>query len=405
LKKNIKNAVCTIASKNYLHYARTLRDSFLKYNPDIDFFILFVDEINDDFDIKKESCEIIQACDLGIENFNQIAFKYNIVEFNTSIKPYFLRYLQTDRGYKNVMYLDPDIEVFQSLDFIFNLLDKHSMVVTPHITKPIEDNLKPKENDFLRSGVFNLGFIAVGNSKESIEFLTWWKLRLLKFSYNEPRNGLFTDQKWTNFIPCLFDNYYILKDEGCNVAYWNFHQRILSQKDGKYFINDTPLKFFHFSGLNVKHDTEISKYQNRYDLKNRKDLYGIFTDYRKKLINNGYEDAQKFSYTYGVYTNGVKVSNLARKLFASNLEMFENENPFDYNSNFYKWAMKKNLIDNSEKLQTFTTMNYNAQDRRLKVIHFILKLTLKIVGVHKYEALMKYFSYISILRNQKEVFK
>jgi len=56
-------------------------------------------------------------------------------------------------------------------------------------------------------------------------------------------------------------------------------------------------------------------------------------------------------------------------------------------------------------MQTYTTMNYNAEDKRLKVVHFILRLTLKIIGVNKYESLMKYLNYISVLRNQKEIFK
>ncbi len=401
-----KNAACTIVSKNYIHYARTLRDSFLKHNPDKEFFILFVDEIDiEKEDIIRARCEAFVASDLGIEDFKELAFKYDIVEFNTSIKPTFLKYLQKNRDIKNILYIDPDIEVFESFDFIFNLLDRYSIVVTPHTVKPISDNLKPKEEDFLRSGIFNLGFIGITDDSESKKFLDWWESRLKYASYNEPKNGLFTDQKWTNFIPCFFDNYYILKDEGCNVAYWNFHERYLSKVDGKYFVNGTPLKFFHFSGLNVDAKIEISKYQNRYDLRDREDLVDIFREYREKLIKNGYKDTLKFKYSYGYFTNGVRVSNLARKLYASNIDKFGSLDPFDHNGEFYKWALKKGLIDNSKKIKRYTTMNFNPEDRRLKIVYFILRSILRVIGVSRYEALMKYFSYISILRNQKEVFK
>ena len=39
--------------------------------------------------------------------------------------------------------------------------------------------------------------------------------------------NMFTDQRWVDFVPSLFDHL-ILKDPGCNVAYWNLHGRELT---------------------------------------------------------------------------------------------------------------------------------------------------------------------------------
>ena len=41
----IPTASWTIVSKNYLAYARTLCDSFKRFNPDMPFYVLLVDEL------------------------------------------------------------------------------------------------------------------------------------------------------------------------------------------------------------------------------------------------------------------------------------------------------------------------------------------------------------------------
>ena len=54
-----KKVACTIASKNYLYYVRSVRDSFLKSNPDTEFYILLVDEVAGDFDIEPNDNQLV----------------------------------------------------------------------------------------------------------------------------------------------------------------------------------------------------------------------------------------------------------------------------------------------------------------------------------------------------------
>jgi len=63
-----KIVVATIISKNYLAYARTFTDSFLKNNPNGQVFVLLVDTIDDHFDPKKEKFKIININEIGIKN-------------------------------------------------------------------------------------------------------------------------------------------------------------------------------------------------------------------------------------------------------------------------------------------------------------------------------------------------
>ena len=182
------------------------------------------------------------------------------------------------------MYLDPDIFVYAPMSPVFDALNSANAVLTPHITVPVDDGKLPSEQDFLYNGTYNLGFIAVRQGQETERMLGWWEQRCLDQGFSEGRAGLFVDQKWMNLAPGLFDGVTILRHLGCNMAYWNLHERYLSQgTDGGYVVNGiVPLCFFHFSGI-VPSDAEgLSKNTNRFTLADRPDLQEVFPPIRRR---------------------------------------------------------------------------------------------------------------------------
>ena len=91
-----------------------------------------------------------------------MAALYNVLELSTAVKPWLLRHLLNVRGCETLAYLDPDIEVHDSLGEIEALLHEHHLVVTPHLTAPMpRDGLKPVETDILIAGAYNLGFVGM----------------------------------------------------------------------------------------------------------------------------------------------------------------------------------------------------------------------------------------------------
>src|SRR5581483_2809732 len=237
-------AACTIVSLNYLHYARTLCDSYLEQHPDHAFYVLIVDRPSPEIDTSRERFRVIWVEELGIPDFLSVAFKFDILELNTNVKPTFLKSLLAS-GVDQLIYLDPDILICSSVDFIFDLLQSSSIVITPHTLSP-NDAEPGNESILLYAGVYNLGFIALGRSEESLRFLTWWESRCLTEGFAERMSGLFVDQKWINLVPCYYDQVTILKHPGCNVAYWNLHERkTLTDGRGLRVNGSVPLVFFH----------------------------------------------------------------------------------------------------------------------------------------------------------------
>jgi hypothetical protein len=289
--------VFTICSNNYLAQAITLGNSLLIYNPSFTFIIGLVDKKNQFMDYSHIPYEILHIESIGISNFDEMSRRYDIIELNTSVKPFYFKYFFSQRKSDTVLYLDPDIQVYSPLTELENELLTNDIIITPHFTTPIEDDKLQPEEDFLNSGLYNLGFIAVKETKVGREMIDWWAERLYNKAYINFKRGLFTDQKWINFVPLFFENVKILTNPGYNMAYWNLHERKLTIKAKVFIVNGlTPLVFFHFSGYNPLIPAVLSKYQNRFSLKELPEIEELFKEYSEELLLNGYK-------TYVVYPN------------------------------------------------------------------------------------------------------
>jgi len=172
----------TICAANYLPFAKTLANSFLKFHPESKFYLLLVDGDVSEITINLgPKTTIIKPSDLDLdpEVFMRMAIYYDVTELSTALKPLGLKYL-LDTGSEIAIYLDPDIEVFSTLAEIPTHLESADIALTPHSLHGFpNDELRPTARDIMGSGTFNLGFIAIKNSEQSYEFLSWWNEKLI----------------------------------------------------------------------------------------------------------------------------------------------------------------------------------------------------------------------------------
>ncbi len=297
-----KKVVLTICSINYLAQAKTLGDSLLEHNPDYSFVIGLVDRL-DQSDIPANELPnypIIEVHQIGIPDFEDMVGRYNITEFNTAVKPFYLKYLYEHFPEIELLhYFDPDIVVYQRLNEIEKGLQDHSLFLTPHILSPFPDDYRPQERDLLNTGMYNLGFLGTKRSKTTDSFLNWWAERLFEYCYIDLANGMFVDQNWVNFAPIYYQDVFVSRHVGLNMAYWNLHERSLNiEGDDLIVNNEVPLIFFHFSGYDPANPTEISKYQNRYSFLEKADVASVFDYYAQLLVKNGHSAYKKYPCFY-----------------------------------------------------------------------------------------------------------
>jgi hypothetical protein len=395
-------AACTIVSLNYLSYARVLCESFLHFHPDCKFYVLLVDRLPQDFVVSGEQFDLVLVEDLGIPNFQSVAFKYDILELNTNVKPTFLKHLLV-RGIDQLIYLDPDICVYSALSLVYDALASSAVVLTPHSFSPNRKDVAFDVN-LLYLGIFNLGFIAVSKSDEASGFLDWWEEKCLNGGFNDPATGLFVDQKWVNLAPCFLDSLKILKHPGCNVAYWNLHERIVGWDGARWTVNDTnELVFYHFSGIIVDDGNSISKHLDHLDLTSRPQMSRLFKEYRQNVVRHGIRELLRMPYAFGRFNNGKFINKLARSVYAANLSEFVGDNPFDASGPFYIRALAAGLLSTRDSSSTYTRKRYSKGGWKVNTLQRMMRVCLRVIGADRYTVLMKYLAFISRLRNQPEL--
>jgi len=342
-------SICTIVSKNYLPYARVVAESFLEHNKG-DVFVLLVDRVDGYFDPSSEKFKLIEIEELRgmVPEFDKFCFQYSILELNTAIKPYLLEYLFKTYGLKKLIYFDPDILITNSLDELSKLLDKNEVVLTPHLTAPVEDNFFPGEVEILQAGTYNLGFLALRNTANTLELIKWWQKRLHNRCIVDHRNGIFVDQKWMDLVPGFYDDVFLLREPGYNVAYWNYHCRDVRLNGKEITVNKKPSYFFHFSGFNPENLKPISKHQNRFTLKHLQNMRPLFELYRDKVLSHGWEETKNWPYFLNKFDNGAKIPDAARRLFleiGDKAEKFGDPLETQGKNSFFSWMNKPERAD------------------------------------------------------------
>lgn len=296
------NVVFTLCSTNYLAHAKTLGDSLKQHNPDFHFVIGLVDRVPTELTPAFwQPHELIPAADIGIAAFTDMVEKYDVVEMNTAVKPFYIEFLyRRDPSVNTVIYLDPDILVYNSLAHLVEKLKSFNLIVTPHSCTYDDSPLNLYyEQGMLTTGVYNLGFLATARSDTTFAFLKWWQRRLQDRCYYDPGSGLFVDQLWVTLAPLYFSGVYVEKDPGYNMCYWNHFERHLSWSNGRYRVNDShELMFYHFSSYSPEKPDLVTKREKSKPVSfaDRPELKPLYDDYRARLMAAGYEKVKPFRY-------------------------------------------------------------------------------------------------------------
>ena len=310
-----KLAIFTICSNNYLPMAKVLLASAIRYCPEATLYLCLADELSD-AGLYPPNVNIVAAEELAIPDFRSFAFRYTIMEFNTALKPFMIRHLLR-QGFDAVLYFDPDIEVFAPLDVVLDpLRASYSFVLTPHICQPAEGDAFPDDMGIMRAGIYNLGFLGVGVGPDTERLLRWWSSRLRYHCVSEQERGVFVDQKFIDLLPAFTNSVCIVRDTGCNVAYWNLQQRSLTQAGDQWLVDGRQLRFFHFSGIGIDDPTYLSKWTQAFrGAEISPPLRTLMRHYADQVLAGGYGAKPQPPYSYGYFSSGRPIPDKVRRMF------------------------------------------------------------------------------------------
>lgn len=298
----------------YLNRARVLFRSLRRHHPDWTLVALVTDRPPPGIHL-----------DLAAEDFDRLAFfdelglsedwlfGHDIIEACTAVKGPMLAALAEDGQAEAVIYLDPDTAVLNPLDTVLEGLARHDGLLTPHLLEPEEEEQALLDNELatLRTGIFNLGFLAIRTRGDGLAFARWWRDRLLAYCHDDIPRGLFTDQRWCDHVPAFFPNFGILRDPGCNVASWNLSRRKISiGPDGVARVNGEVLRFWHFTKLGPTGDTMTRRYA-----RDNYPVYEIWNWYRREIAEATDARIPERYWAFDTYDDGRRIEKSHRVLY------------------------------------------------------------------------------------------
>jgi hypothetical protein len=311
---------CTTVTRSYLAHARVLAESFSAHHPGERLAVLVTDDVEGRVDPDPEPFVLVRPEDLALpaDELARMAAIYDEKELATALKPWLLRLLLEQEA--GAVFLDPDIQVFAPLGDLVESAAEHRILLTPHSLTPIPfDDETPTELHVQRSGIFNTGFLGVGRGAGP--FLDWLAERLRLDCLVDYERGLFVDQRWIDFVPAYFEHR-VVRDPGCNVAYWNLHERSLEARDGHVYVNDRPLRFFHFSNFDPNRPQLLTIVASRIQPARDPVLARLCADYAALLLAQGFRDAAAAPYGLA-FANGVRFTRAHRRLYRAALRRAE----------------------------------------------------------------------------------
>lgn len=324
----MRSAFFTIASWNYVHYARALASSLSRYHPDFSRIIAIADTRRQGFEegAFPEFDAHVFFDELDLPDHRAFSFRYDVMELNTAIKPTVFRRLFA-QGFDRVIYLDPDVFAYRRFDEVLKAFDGGATsILTPHSLAPNLNSEGPNDLTFMRAGIYNLGFLALAKTDQTLDLLKWWETRLYKECVSDRQSdGIFVDQKFMDLWPAYCSGAHILRDATYNVAYWNLDNRTVEKSIGGYEVAGSPLAFFHFSGIIPGDRSILSKHQRRWQPTATKALNSLFDEYHDQLDAHGASRFAPMPYGFGTFPDGTQVPRLARVIFREKLEPFEGD--------------------------------------------------------------------------------
>jgi hypothetical protein len=140
------------------------------------------------------------------------------------------------------MYVDADIKFFASPWVVFDAIGDAPVAVTPH-------NFVPHMRHLEMYGDFNGGWSAFRRTHEGQACLKWWLEQSLEWCFNRVEGWRYANQKYMNRFPDIAHGTRILRQKGFNCAPWNIGNFKLTEREGRLWVDDEPLVFYHFHGL------------------------------------------------------------------------------------------------------------------------------------------------------------
>lgn len=288
---------CTLFDKNYAFRGLALYDSIIKYCPNFKLWILCLDlecyDILEKMSLK--NTVLVKLSDVEDEKLLEAKANRNHGEYCWTLGSVFTNFvIKNNSELDHITYLDSDIYFYSSPQVLYEEMANDSVLIIKH---NYERKLKYLE---ARSGIYNVALVIFKNNKDGLAILENWSNNCLRWCYNRYEDGKFGDQMYLDVWPQNFKGVCVSKNIGADLAPWNVGKYKISVSNGKIFVDEIPLVFYHTHTLKILASDKFELYSSFYSISPviEKIIYEPYTKNITNFINQVKLVDRGFNYGY-----------------------------------------------------------------------------------------------------------
>ena len=342
----LKMNACTVTTKQRLPFAKVLARSFLEHHPGATFTVLVVDLRPGNQTEQNPPLQFLSPAQIDVseEDLGALAMLAEADQLSFALVPRLILNLLGATG-DGLLFLSDDSRVYSNLDGIEQAINDHGAVLGRRAVHPFPvDGATPSNEDLLRAGLVDPGFVGVGAS--GLKFAEWWaESASVESLVSAPGARAILD-----LAPPAFGAY-LLGDPGTAVSFWNLGNRQIQRGAEGWSVGGATLRLFRFEGYDPADPHLISALQGprpRLLLSERSDLRALVADYHEELLAEGFDGSRGSG--FDTLASGLAVDGRMRSLYREALagaiqgEGSKPPNPFDAeHSAFIDWLNSPDL--------------------------------------------------------------
>jgi hypothetical protein len=241
---------CTLFDSNYLIKAVAMYRSLERSSPSFHLTAFCFDDLAEELlgELGLEHLSVVTLRELEAHDPVLLSTKSDRtpVEYCWTATPALSLYMfETRKDLDEITYLDADLLFFSDPEQLFEEMGDASVLITPHRYAP--EYAKHEIN-----GIYNVQFMTFRRDDRGLEALRWWHDRCIEWCYYRMEDGKLGDQKYLDDWPERFEGVHVLDHKGGGLAPWNATQYDVDERDGRIFVDEVPLVFFHYHRVTLR---------------------------------------------------------------------------------------------------------------------------------------------------------
>ncbi len=236
---------CTHVNRGYLTKGLALHESLVRHRPDAKLFILCLDTEAYQLlsRLELDRLELVRHSEFEDDAMREARGNRNEREYCYTCSASFPRWILKHRAEVDTLaFVDADTCFFSDPEPLFQELGEGSISIIEH---RFPDFWKQHED----CGVYNSGWACFRRDENGLRCVQWWHEQCLNWCHDWIDGDRYSDQKYLEQWPALFEGVVVLRNKGANTAPWNVPNYRIHSSGGTVLIDDEPLVFYHFCGV------------------------------------------------------------------------------------------------------------------------------------------------------------